>query len=76
MVMMGSSSLVGPVALLKQVFGERCILGDNGGFIPGDRPRPVFPLPRHGPNTEFSDRASFLPFINNFNRFNNVPLHG
>lgn len=28
------------------------------------------------PSIEFSDRVSFLPFINNFNRFNNVPLHG
>lgn len=42
----------------------------------GDSPRPVLLLPHHGPNTKFSDQVSFLPFINDFNRFNNVPLHG
>lgn len=67
---------MGDVVLLKQVFRECHILRDSGGFIPGDRSRPALPLLCHGANTEFSDRASSLPFINNFNRFNNVPLHG
>lgn len=51
--------------LLKQVFREWHILGDSGDFIPGDRPRAVLPRLQHKLNTEFSNGASFLPFIDN-----------
>lgn len=57
------------------MFREQQGLGDSR-TDPEDRPRPVLPLPYHRPNTKFSDQVSFLPFINDFNRFNNVPLHG
>lgn len=73
LIMMGGSSLVGGVALLTQVFREWHVLGDRSDFIQGDRPKPVLP---NGPSTKFSASESFLPFIDPFNRFNNVPLHG